>query len=282
MSVALGAARPDGPTDAAPAGGPGRAGARPASRAAPGARARRVADSRVDQQPAFVLHSYPWRETSLIIDAMTRDFGRVALVARGAKRPTSQFRGLLAPFAPISVSWSGRAEIKSLIRAEWVGGLAPLRGEQLLTAFYLNELLVRLLARDDPHDELFFAYARTLRALSLERPQREQALRGFELDLLREIGVAPAFDSMADGGAIDPESWYRVDPEQGVRWVAEPSAPGADYCVSGRSMQALAERDLEAVAAARDARALLRQLIGYHLRGRPLNTHRILADLRKL
>jgi DNA repair protein RecO (recombination protein O) len=256
--------------------------ARKPSRAPAGARARRVSDSRVDQQPAFVLHSYPWRETSLIIDALTRDFGRVALVARGAKRPTSQFRGLLAPFAPISVSWSGRAEIKSLIRAEWVGGLAPLRGEQLLTAFYLNELLVRLLARDDPHDEMFFSYARTLRALSLERPQREQALRGFELDLLREIGVAPAFDSAADGSAIDPAAWYRVDPEQGVRWVAEPAAQGGDYCVSGRSMQALAERDLAVVAAARDARGLLRQLIGYHLRGRPLNTHRILADLRKL
>jgi len=120
--------------------------ARKPARAPGGTRARRAADSRVDQQPAFVLHSYPWRETSLIIDAMTRDFGRVALVARGAKRPTSQFRGLLAPFAPLSVCWSGRAEIKSLIRADWVGGLAPLRGEQLLTAFYLNELLVRLLA----------------------------------------------------------------------------------------------------------------------------------------
>jgi len=266
-------------------GGDAPAAARKPARAAGSARARRVSDTRVDQQPAFVLHSYPWRETSLIIDALTRDFGRVALVARGAKRPTSQFRGLLAPFAPISVSWSGRAEIKSLIRADWVGGLAPLRGEQLLTAFYLNELLVRLLARDDPHDALFFSYARTLRALSLEREQREQreqALRGFELDLLREIGVAPSFDSSDDGATIDPAAWYRVDPEQGVRWVDEPPPTGADYCVSGRTMQALAGRDLAAVAVARDGRALLRQLIGYHLRGRPLNTQRILADLRKL
>jgi DNA repair protein RecO (recombination protein O) len=263
--------------------GDGASPARKSSRtSAAGARARRAADTRVDQQPAFVLHSYPWRETSLILDAMTRDFGRVALVARGAKRPTSQFRGLLAPFAPISVSWSGRAEIKSLVRAEWVGGLAPLRGEELLAAFYLNELLVRLLARDDPHEALFFSYAHTLRALSLERAQREQALRGFELDLLREIGVAPSFDMAADGVAIDPQAWYRVDPEQGVRWVAQPSTAGADYCVSGHTMNALATRDMATVAAAKDARALLRQLIGYHLRGRPLNTHRILADLRRL
>jgi DNA repair protein RecO (recombination protein O) len=249
---------------------------------AAGARARRVSDTRVDQQPAFVLHSYPWRETSLILDALTRDYGRVALVARGAKRPTSQFRGLLAPFAPVSVSWSGRTEIRSLVRAEWVGGLAPLRGEELLAAFYLNELLVRLLARDDPHEVLFFSYAHALRALSLDRPQREQALRGFEMDLLREIGVAPSFDAAADGSAIVPGTWYRVDPEQGVRALGAAATPGTDYCVSGRSLQALACRDLPAVAASKDARALLRQLIGYHLRGRPLNTQRILADLRRL
>lgn len=254
----------------------------PAGAAAGSRRRARGTDTRVDQQPAFVLHSYAWRETSLIVDALTRDFGRVALVARGAKRPTSQFRGLLAPFAPISVSWSGRSEIKSLVRAEWVGGLAPLRGEELLSAFYLNELLVRLLARDDPHGELFFSYARTLRALSLDEAQRDQALRGFELDLLQAIGVAPAFDVGNDGGPIDPAGWYRVDPEHGVHAVAQPPRSGADYCVCGPSMQALARRDLAAVAAAADARALLRQLIGYHLRGRPLNTHRILADLRKL
>jgi DNA repair protein RecO (recombination protein O) len=261
-------------TLAAPAAGPGRdAGAR---------RARRFSDARVDQQPAFVLHSYPWRETSLIVDVLTRDHGRVALVARGAKRPTSQFRGLLAPFSPLAVAWSGRAEIKTLVRAEWVGGLAPLRGDGLLSAFYLNELLVRLLARGDPHEELFFSYARALRDLSLDEERREQSLRGFELDLLREIGVAPSFEISNDGSPIDPASWYRVDPEHGVRCVAEPAQPGGEYFVRGRTMQALARRDLAAMAQAGDARALLRNLIGYHLRGRPLNTQRILADLRKL
>ncbi len=246
------------------------------------ARTRRGSDTRVDQQPAFVLHSYPWRETSLIVDVLTRDHGRMALVARGAKRPTSHFRGLLAPFAPIAVCWSGRAEIKSLIRAEWVGGLAPLRGDELLSAFYLNELLVRLLARADPHEALFFSYAHALRALSLDAPAREQSLRGFELDLLREIGVAPSFETAGDGAPIQADAWYRVDPEQGVRRVAEASAQQGEYCVRGHSMQALARRDLAAVAGAGDARTLLRQLIGYHLRGRPLNTQRILADLRKL
>jgi len=250
--------------------------------AAPARRHRRFSESRVDQQAAFVLHSYPWRETSLIVDVFTRDHGRVGLVARGAKRPTSQFRGLLAPFAPIAVSWSGRAEIKSLVRAEWVGGLAPLRGDELLSAFYLNELLVRLLARGDPHEALFFSYAHTLRALSLGAAQREQALRGFELDLLRETGVAPSFETSDDGAPIDPDAWYRVDPEHGVRRVAEAAVRGGENCVRGQTMHALARRDLATVAQAGDARALLRQLIGYHLRGRPLNTQRILSDLRRL
>ncbi len=260
-----------------------RAADRPAAagRSAPARRGRRAPDARVEQQPAFVLHSYPWRETSLIVDILTRDHGRVAVVARGAKRPTSQFRGLLAAFSPIAASWSGRAEIKTLIRAEWVGGLVPLRGDELLQAFYLNELLVRLLARGDPHEEVFFAYARTLRELSLDRARGEQALRGFELDLLRAIGVAPAFERCGDGAPTEAGAWYRVDPEHGVQRIAEPH-PGAEYCVSGRVMQALARRDLAAMADAPDARALLRQLIGYHLRGRPLNTHRILADLRRL
>ncbi len=240
------------------------------------------ASGRVDHQPAFVLHAVAWRETSLIVDVLSRDFGRMSLVARGAKRPTSQFRGLLAPFAPIAVSWSGRAEIKSLVRAEWVGGLAPLRGDALLSAFYLNELLVRLLARGDPHEALFLAYARALHGLSGDADVHMRALRGFELDLLREIGVAPSFEAAGDGTPIDPDAWYRVDPEQGVDRVAEPPADAATFCVRGRTMQALARRDLAALADAGEGRALLRQLIGYHLRGRPLNTQRIMTDLRRL
>src|SRR5512147_2888837 len=119
---------------------------------------RRRDEARVDHQPGFVLHTTAWRETSLIVEAFTRDFGRMSLVARGAKRPTSQFRGLLSPFTPLTFSWSGRSEAKNLVRVEWVGGLAPLRGGALLSAFYANELIVRLLARADPHERLFASY----------------------------------------------------------------------------------------------------------------------------
>jgi len=240
---------------------------------------RRGSDVRVDQQPGFVLHSYAWRETSLIVEAFTRDFGRVALVARGAKRPTSQFRGLLAPFSPLALAWSGRNDIKSLVRAEWLGGLSPLRGDGLLAAFYLNELLVRLLPRGDAHATLFASYAQTLRELEAEGLSREAVLRGFELDLLREMGYAPALDHSADGAAIVADRWYRVDAQQGL--VAA-GGQVDELCVRGASVIALARRDLTQAQTAADSKTLLRQLIRYHLNGQPLNTRRIFEDLRRM
>lgn len=249
---------------------------------ASGARARRAtrSDARVDQQPGFVLHATPWRETSLIVEVLTRDFGRLGLVARGAKRPTSQFRGMLSPFAPVALSWSGRGEVKSLIRADWVGGLAPLRGEGLLAAFYMNELLVRLLARGDPHEGLFASYVHTLHRLASESGSIDLALRGFELDLLRDSGWLPPLDVTVAGEAVVPERQYRIDPEHGP---LSPSAERDDpWRVSGAALLALAARTAAAPEVAAECRRLLRALVGYRLQGRPLNTRRILADLRRL
>ena len=239
-------------------------------------------ESRVDQQPAMVLHSYPWRETSLIVEAFTRDHGRMALVARGAKRPTSQFRGLLAPFAPLLLSWSGRNEIKSLVRAEWCGGMAPLRGEALLAGFYLNELLVRLLARADAHEVLFARYVEALATLAARQNGRDGVLRAFELELLRETGHAPAFDHSADGAPLEPDAFYRVDAEHGLVRVAEPD-PGEDIaCLRGSSALAMARSDFSSPVVANHSKLVLRHLIRYHLNGQPLNTRRILHDLRQL
>ncbi|HXF47316.1 MAG TPA: DNA repair protein RecO [Burkholderiaceae bacterium] len=244
-------------------------------------RVRRAHEHRVDQQPALVLHSYPWRETSLIVEVFTRDHGRMALVARGAKRPTSQFRGLLTPFSPLLVAWSGRNEIKSLVRVEWCGGLPPLRGAALFAGFYLNELLVRLLARADPHELLFARYVETLGALARGDRDQEAALRGFELELLRETGHAPAFDHCADGAAIDVAATYRVDAQRGlVR--AEPPFDDDPALLSGRSALAIARGDLSSPEVAADCKRVLRHLIRYHLNGQPLNTRRILHDLHRL
>jgi DNA repair protein RecO (recombination protein O) len=246
---------------------------------APAARRRRAGDTRVEHQPGFVLHSYPWRETSLIVEALTPDFGRVALVARGAKRRTSQLRGLLSPFSALSLGWSGRGEVKTLIRAEWTGGLVPLRGDALLAGFYLNELLVRLLARADPHPALFSAYTQALRALAAGQTGLDAALRAFEYALLREIGYLPALDVCADGLAVVAGQRYRVDAQRGlVRLEGRDDA----VSVAGATALAMAAGDFAAPQVAPEARAMLRLIIGYHLDGRPLNTRRILQDLKEL
>jgi len=240
---------------------------------------RRGSDARVEHQPAFVLHTYPWRETSLIVEALTRDYGRVALVARGAKRRTSQLRGLLSPFSALTVAWSGRGEVKMLIRAEWTGGLVPLRGDSLLAGFYLNELVVRLLARADAHPLLFGAYARALRALAGDDTRLDAALRAFEFELLREIGYLPALDVCADGQGITPQARYRVDPQRGL---VRSEREGDAVAVSGATALAMAAGEFAQPGVAAEARAMLRLIIRYHLDGRPLNTRRILQDLREL
>jgi DNA repair protein RecO (recombination protein O) len=184
-------------------------------------RSRRTGEARVDHQPGVVLHTTAWRETSLIVEVFTRDYGRMALVARGAKRPTSQYRGMLSPFAPLALSWSGRNDIKNLVRVEWIGGLAPLRGNALLAAFYANELVVRLLARADAHEHLFASYLELLGSLRGER--LDAALRTFELDLLREIGYAvpldrapPGLAQAALGRDAGPALVERVDRNPGL------------------------------------------------------------------
>lgn len=247
------------------------------------ARARRGAnEARVDHQPGLVLHSYPWRETSLVVEVFSREHGRMSVVARGAKRPTSQFRGLLTPFAPLLLSWSGRGEVKSLVRTEWCGGLAPLRGEGLLAGFYLNELLVRLLARADAHELLFARYVETLGALASRPGGHDSLLRAFELDLLRETGHAPAFDLSADGAALQPDATYRVDAQRGLVPLPEGGAGDDPLCLRGSCALAMARRDFSAPDVATQSKLVLRHLIRYHLNGQPLNTRRILHDLRQL
>src|SRR6187200_2060423 len=135
---------------------------------------------RRDDQPAFVLHTYPYRETSVIVEALTAEFGRVAMVARGARRPRSELRGLLQAFQPLLLSWFGQVELKTLLKAEWRGGLPRLGGSALWCGFYLNELLLKLLAREDPHPRLFGAYRAALEGLAADAADHAGCLRRFE------------------------------------------------------------------------------------------------------
>src|SRR5471032_1180027 len=156
-------------------------------------RAAPRSDFRIAEQPSFVLHSYPYRETSLVLDVFSRDHGRVALVAKGAKRPHSALRGVLQTFQPLGLSWTGKGEVRTLTQAEWVGGMLPLAGDALLCGFYVNELLVKFCAREDAHPVLFNHYVLTLSRLAHGEPALH-ALRSFERVLLRETGYAMAFN----------------------------------------------------------------------------------------
>lgn len=171
---------------------------------------------RVRDEPAFVLHATPWRETSLIVDLLTRSYGRIGVVARGAKRPRSALRAVLLAFQPLTVSWSGRAELRTLVAADWVGGLPAPQGSALLSSFYLNELIVRLLPREDPHPELFDAYLEAVGALG-HGLAIEPSLRRFERSLLEKIGYGTDLQRDAQGQAIDPCAYYEFDPARG--WV---------------------------------------------------------------
>ncbi|MDB5763472.1 MAG: recO [Herminiimonas sp.] len=236
-------------------------------------------ESRITGQPGFVLHSYPYKETSLIVDVFTRDYGRIALIAKGAKRPHSRLRGVLQTFQPLSVGWSGKSEVRTLTAAEWVGGLLPLEKSALLCGFYLNELLVKLLARDDPHPVLFDHYVSTLNQLAHNEPA-PIVLRKFELALLKETGVAGDFTiCTATGQAVEPDHMYVVDPERGPR----PARP-ADMSpqVSGRTLLDMEQENYADSATQTQSKFLMRFLLAHHLGGTPLNTRQILLDLMQL
>jgi DNA repair protein RecO (recombination protein O) len=246
----------------------------PRKRAAP-----RTVGTRVTAQPAFVLHSYPYKETSLIVELLTRDFGRVALIAKGAKRPHSQLRGVLQTFQPLSAGWAGKNELRTLTDADWVGGLLPLEKTALLCGFYLNELLVKLLARDDAHPALFDHYVSTLNQLAHGEPA-PIVLRKFETALLKETGVAADLTRCADTRAkVLADVQYVVDPERGPRPAqADDTAPR----VAGKTLLDMEREEYGDPATQAQSKLLMRFLLAWHLNGAPLNTRQILIDLMQL
>jgi len=234
---------------------------------------------RADHQPAYVLHTYAYKETSLIVESFTRAFGRVALLARGARRPRSAMRGVLLAFHPLRLGWSASAELGNLISAEWAGALQPLAGRGLMCGFYLNELLLRLLPRDDPHEALFDAYAESLKALSEGVPQ-SSVLRSFEKRLLAELGYAPPLERDAASGApIEPGRRYVYEPDRGPMPSRNSSS---ELSVSGQTLLDLAAGQYERPETREEARMLLRALIGQRLHGQVLHTRAVLRELSDL
>ncbi|MBI4123586.1 MAG: DNA repair protein RecO [Betaproteobacteria bacterium] len=234
---------------------------------------------RVDQEPGYVLHTYPYMETSLIVEAFARRFGRVALLARGARRPRSAMRGVLLSFHPLRLSWSGSAELSNLRAAEWSGALQPLAGQGLMCGFYLNELLLRLLPREDPHEALFDIYGESLKSLS-HGESHAVVLRSFEKRLLAELGYAPLLERDAASGApIDPSRRYAYEADRGPMPLEKPSS---ELSVSGRTLLDVAADDYARPETRDEARALMRLLIGQRLHGQVLHTRAVLMELNDL
>lgn len=236
-------------------------------------------DSKVLGQPAFVLHSYPYKETSLIVEVFTRDYGRVALVAKGAKRPHSKLRGVLQTFQPLVLSWSGKAEVRTLTAAEWVGGMPPLEKAGLLCGFYLNELLVKLLARDDPHPVLFSQYIATLNELAHHEPA-PIVLRKFERAFLKETGVGSNLTLCSvSGEPVQANETYVVEPERGPR----PARASDDMPrVIGQTLLDMERDDYSGAVTQSQSKFLMRFLLAHQLGGVQLNTRQILIDLTQL
>jgi DNA repair protein RecO (recombination protein O) len=241
----------------------------------------RTPRDRRDDEPAFVLHTYAYRETSVIVEALTAAYGRVALVARGVRRPRSELRGVLQAFQPLTLSWAGGGELKTLIKADWCGGLPLVGGSALLCGFYLNELLLKLLPREDPHPQLYRAYDATLARLAAGAEQAP-VLRQFELKLLAELGYALPLTHEADTGRpVDPGERYYYAFDRGPRIsVAE---PGRRYPqVRGTTLLALAQQDFTAPEATAEAKRLMREVLDHYLERRTIVSRRVVRDLQAL
>lgn len=232
--------------------------------------------ARILEQPAYVLHARAYRETSLIVEMLTRDHGRMAVVARGAKGARSRWRNVLQPFRPLLIGWSARSDLGTLTAAEQVAAPPALHGEALYCGIYLNELLIRLLHRGDPHPEVFERYRDVLAELASAAPP-QPVLRIFEKHLLDAIGYGLMLDHEADGETpLREDAWYEYRPDRGPRRVAEGNRERG--ALPGRALLALKAEQLEDEFMP-DLRSLMRRVIGYHLGDRPLASQALFKGL---
>ncbi|MBS7458617.1 DNA repair protein RecO [Coralloluteibacterium stylophorae] len=234
---------------------------------------------RVEAQPAFILHATAYRETSLLVEALTRDHGRVGLIARGVRGAKRQpLRAALQPLQAVLLDYAQKGELATLARAEPVAPLPAPAGEALLAGFYLSELVLRLAPRNDAVPDVFDLFATTLAALSDPHVRLAWSLRRFERDLLDALGYGLPLTEDAAGLAVDPQARYRLDPEQGP--VREPRP--VVRSVPGTALLALAadrEPDAAGLRALRDA---LREVIAHHLGPRGLKSWGMPGEFARL
>lgn len=227
-------------------------------------------DVRVTLHPCYILHQRDYRETSKLLEVFSSEYGRISLVARGVKRKSFRNAHLLQINRKLDLAWSGRGDLFTLINLESGYPVMDLQGRWLLSAFYVNELLLRLLHRHDAHSKLFLAYEQTLHALQ-RGVNEEKVLRCFELELLKELGYGPVLDHAIDTGRkVEPGRDYYFQVNQGP---VEEANPGKDLIpVAGDTLLALARGELESPEAIWQTKRIMRRILAHHLNGKPLSS----------
>ena len=215
-----------------------------------------------------------------MVETFTRNFGRVGLVARGARRPRSAMRGLMMAFQPLLLSWAGKSELRTLHKAEWLGGVPQLQGLGLMCGFYLNELLLKFLTREDPHDALYGIYEEAIAALARE-PEPAAVLRRFEKHLLKELGYALVLDHEADSGKpIDPGKRYTYVIERGP--VQLDRGMQAQLEISGRTLIELEGDNFADATTLAQSKQLMRFLVNHYLGNQELHTRQLLREMQQI
>ena len=253
---------------------------------------------RVDGQVCFVLHMHPYSETSLIVDVFSRDHGRLPLLARGARRPRSAMRGMLLAFQPLELGWFGGGEVRTLAKLEWMGGMPLLTGRCLMLGYYLNELLVKMLPREDAHPALFDAYHAALSALAQGGADAPE-LRRFEQGLLRELGYGLTLDVDAENGApVRAEAQYAFLLERGpVQRVgvgddvasgqtalvdSHTESASAETLLRGKTLLDMVADDYSDPRTRQESKLLMRRLLSHHLGGQQLQARRVFMELQEM
>jgi len=237
-----------------------------------------TATRRVQQQLAYILHHRPFRDTSQLLDVISREHGKVTLVARGSRSAKSKLRGILRPFQPLRLSWFARSDLGTLTGAETDSAPLSLGGDALISAYYVNELVHSFLHRHDPQPEIFDAYAQTLSALAGSE-ELAANLRVFEMELLRLLGYALNLEYDANvHEPIDEQRHYEYRVEQGPVGVTRSEGP---MVFQGARLRGIAGAAFDDPAVLRDAGRLLREVIRHHLDGRELKSRKVLLDLHR-
>ncbi|NOR52067.1 MAG: DNA repair protein RecO [Gammaproteobacteria bacterium] len=226
-------------------------------------------ESRVDHQAGYLLHQRPYKERSVLVEIFTHDWGRVGLVANGVRKEKSRLAGLLQPFQRLLFSWRGRGELKSMSTVEPAGVGELLQGNGLISALYLNELIMRLTSRHDPHPLLFSHYHQTLEKLA-KAEAVEWPLREFERDLLQELGYGLNLThDIESGEVVEPDAIYCYHPHGPVRLERNREAAG-EITLTGETLLALSSGEPPGKEGLREAKRLMRSMLQPHLGDKPL------------